>query len=271
MRVLLVLALILSALPPALYASEGISGAEVKAQIWAEQGLRQNDEYLKILNPAVSNYGSASEKTAYRRAVNHQVQAKILFLAFQFGEAYREVRRTQYLLIQLYGDIVENSREEVFQRLNQYAGRIVHSRDSTRKKYLTLALRDLESARLKVQTEYNMRQWLYILRLNELAEALKLTRQASRYAILLTIEFESVYPRDPDEKQTYKDLAEIINSGFPTKRAELQLRHNDNFFKIGADAKDLLEEYWTSPELSILKKPLPGWDDEPAKDPPGRI
>lgn len=266
------LVLIVALIPgAALRASEGINGAEVKAQIWAEQGLRQNEEYLKILNPAVSNYGTPSEKAAFKRAVNHQVQAKILFLAFQFGEAYAEVRRTQYLLIQIYGDIVEKSREEVLQRLNQYAGRIVHSRDVTRKKYLTLGLRDLESARLKVQTQYNMRQWLFILRLNELAEALKLTRQASRFAILLTIEFESVYPRDPSEKQTYSDLAGVINSGFPTKRGELQLRHNDNFFKVGADSKDLLEEFWTNPELSILKKPLTGWDDEPAKDPPSRI
>ncbi|MBI3394958.1 MAG: hypothetical protein HY042_03905 [Spirochaetia bacterium] len=176
-----------------LQASEGIVGSQVKAQIWAEQGLRQNDYYLKTLNAAVSNYGTATQKAAFKRAVNHQVQAKIHFLSFKFDVAYDEVRRSQYLMIQLYEDIVETSRETTQGRVIRYADKIVHSRNVKLKKYLTLGLRALEGSRLKVLNEYNMRPWLFVMRLDNLADAMKLTREAERYAMLITIDFESIW------------------------------------------------------------------------------
>lgn len=260
-------ALLFFALAPAVQSSEGLSGKEVKAQIRAQQGLEQNQYYLETINPAVSNYGTEEEKAVLKRCVNRSIQAKISYLAFRFGESYAEIRRTQWMLIRLYEQIVEKSREESHQRLLEYSERIVHSRNVRTRKYLVLGLRDLENARLKVTDSVNMRPWLYLLRLNDLADALKLVRHSDRYAMLIKIEMESIYPIGDSERMPYEQTAGVITSGFPGRQQEFLLRHDDNYFKVNRNSRNLLVDYWENPDLDSLQKPLQGWDDQPLVEP----
>lgn len=239
-------------------------GREVKAQIRSEQGLQYNHLYLETINPAISNYGTPEEREVFKHCVNRHLRSKILYLSFRFNDAYKEIRKNQLLLIQLYETVVENSRLDVHQRFNEYAPRILYGQNRKLRKYLALGLRDLEQARQKTLIEYNRRPWLYLIKLNDLTEALKLVRHANRYYLLMALEIDSLYP-PRGEKISYGTERRMIISGFPRRRAELLLMHEDNFFRIGVEKRDLLRNFRENPELEILDQTIPGWRLE---DPP---
>ncbi|MBE7437172.1 MAG: hypothetical protein HS115_01865 [Spirochaetales bacterium] len=244
------------------FASEGGNGREVKAQIQAEHGLKKNQEYLTLINPAISNYGTEMEKAVYKRCINLHLQAQILYLAFQFQKAYDHVRRTQELLIKLYVEVIETSRLRVFRELTFFAADVFKDKYNVKaNKYMKLGIRDLEVVQAKLINQHNTRPWLYILKLNDLGDALKLVRHASRYAMLLRIMYQSIYRTPVPEQLSYVEGARIISSGFPGRQKELLTNHADNYFKIGMESRNLLVQYTETPELAILKEKLPGWDE----------
>jgi tellurite resistance-related uncharacterized protein len=248
---------------PSLRAAEGGNGAEVKAQIWAEAGLKKNQEYLHLLNPAVSNFGSETEKQVFKRAVNLHLQAQIYFLAFQFGKSYEYVRRTQEVMIKLFETVLDNSRLRVYQDLTSFAPQVFQDKYNVKaNKYMQLGIRDLEVAALKMQNEHNTRPWLYLMKLNDLADAIKLIRHANRYVMLLRILYQSIYRTPLPEQLSYEEAQLIITSGFPGRQKELLQEHSDNYFKVGVESRDLLIQYTENPEIKILKEQLPGWDEK---------
>ncbi len=249
--------------PPA-SAGEGSIGKEVKAQIWTEEGLRWNKIYLTTINPFISNYGTDEEKLVFRRCVNHYLRTEILFLAYRFNEAYQEVRNTQRLLIQLYERMIAQGQRDVREGLQSYGRRVVFSRNVRARKYLALGMRDLEHARLKVLKERNMRPWLYLLKLNELSEALKLVRHANRYFVLLRLEFDSIYPASTEDL-TYAKTRRLLASGFPQDRTTMVLMHDDNYFRVGEGRDNLWDRYRNEPDFAVLRQALPGWRVEDYK------
>ena len=267
----LLLGILLTGFTP-LQAGEGSIGKEVKAQIWAEEGLGKVKYYLHAINPTVSNFGDPEEKLVLKHCVSRYLKSQIYFLAAQYNDSYKEIRRTELLLIQLYEGIVERSRLETHRRLIGYGHRILYGKNRGRaRKYLALGLRDLEVARVKTLGEDNTRPWLYLIKLNELVEALKLTRRANRYYMLLAIEFDSIYPASR-EGLTYEEGKSLITSGFPGKVKEMLLIHSDNYFKIGSSRRDLLQDFLEEADLTVLNDPLPGWrlKDEPRLSDPGQ-
>ena len=245
-------------LPARLVAGEGSTGKEVQAQIWTETGLRLNKQYLALINPFISNYGNEEERLVFRRCVNHYLRTEILFLAYRFNEAYQEVRNTQRLLIQLYEHVLEQGQADVREGLHGYGRQVIFSRNVRARKYLILGMRDLENARLKVLKERNIRPWLFLLKLNELQEALKLVRHANRYYVLLRLEFDSIYPAST-EGLTYENTRRLLASGFPDARETMVLMHDDNYFKIGTSREDLWDRYRNEPDFAVLQRALPGW------------
>ncbi len=242
-------------------ASEGGNGKEVKAQILAERGLVLDERFLKTLNPAISNYGSETEKAVYKRLINLHLKTRVYFLAFQFGAAYKHVRRTQEVLLKLYGQVVDRSRVRIHKRLTTHAEMVIKDHYNVKaKKYLSLGLRDLEVARQKTVVSYNRDPWLYAERLNDLEEALKLTRHANRYVMLLDIEYGSIYRLDRPERQSFPELRLVITSGFPSDTKVKLLEHDDNYFKVGTESVDLFTIYHEEPDFNLLEGELAGWD-----------
>ena len=239
-------------------AGEGSTGKEVQAQIWTEEGLRWNKRYLVSMNPFISNYGNEEERLIFRRCVNHYLRTEILFLAYRFNEAYQEVRNTQRLLLQLYERVLEQGQADVREGLHGYGRKVIFSRNVRARKYLVLGMRDLENARLKALKAKNTRPWLFLIRLNELQEALKLIRHANRYYVLLKLEFDSVYPAST-EGLTYARTRRLLTSGFPEDRETMVLMHDDNYFRVGASREDLWGLYRNEPDFALLERPLPGW------------
>ena len=241
--------------------AEGGIGKEVKAQIHAESGLRLNREWLTALNPVISNYGGPEEKKAFKHIVNHYLLSQINFLALRFNKAFQEVRLTQLLMIQLLERVLKTSATETRNRLLSYGSRVIYGRNSKTKKYMSLAIRDLQVAEQKSIKQKHMRPWLYALKLNELVEAIKLVRHASRYYVLIIIELDSIYPRPhyASEHISYEEGRQLLTSGFPDRRNFLLLLHDDNYFKVGTEKISLLDQYQENPELDIINEKLPGY------------
>lgn len=253
--------LLLLLAPVRVQASEGGIGKEVKAQILAERGLVLNERFLKTLNPAISNYGTDEEKAVFKRLINLHLKTRVYFLAFQFGAAYKHVRRTQEVMLKLYGRVVEQSRQRAHQRLVEHAEQVIRDHYNVRaRKYLKLGIRDLQVCEQKETFSKNRDPWLYGERLNDLEEALKLTRHANRYVMLLDIEYGSIYRLARPERQSYDELRLVITSGFPKNTKGKLQEHADNYFKVANEAVDLFTLYHESPEFNILEDELAGWD-----------
>lgn len=248
----------------AVHANEGLVGAEVKAQIATEIGLRLNERYLHTLNPAISNYGDDLERQIYRRAIFRHIRSEILYRALHFNEAYRELQKSQLLLIQLYTRVIERSQDRVDQRLIVYSRRILNEPFPPRiRKYLELGLRDLAVSRRLVTMQANRYPLLFQVRLTELEEALKLTRQASRFWVLISLELDSVARSNDPDHINYAEARGLILSGYQERRGDMLLLHEDNHFKIGPESRDQLALNWNDPDFSTLENPIAGWIERP--------
>ena len=91
-------------------------------------------------------------------------------------------------------------------------------------------------------------------------EALKLTRHANRFVMLLDIEYGSIYRIQRPERQSYDELRFVVMSGFPKGTKTKLQEHSDNYFKVASEVPDLFTQYHESPEFNILEDELAGWD-----------
>lgn len=251
-------------LPGQLAAQEGGLGAEARALLAVENGVRLNERYFQVINAAVSNYGTDEEKLAFRRSIHRHVQAEIYYRALHYNRALRELQKSQLLLIQLYERLIDRAIAENRAYLGRFAPRVLNEPGPIRrKKYLQLGLRDLGAAARYRMVQANRNPLLIQVRLTDLEESFKLTRQARRFYVLLSLEFESVAkPNDP-EGLDYAEIRRLIISGYPERRGEMLLVHDDNHFRVGTESRDLFELYWGDPDFSGLESSLAGWPERP--------
>jgi hypothetical protein len=72
-------------------------------------GMKENYEHLKSINPSVSTFGTETEKTIFRRAMQHHIETELLQLQMDLGKGFEELRRTQEIMIKLFSKVVEEN------------------------------------------------------------------------------------------------------------------------------------------------------------------
>lgn len=230
-------------------------------------GIRENEYFVTAINASVTNIGDESDKKLYKRCIQHHIESSILYLQFDLGKSYTEVRHTQELLIKLYFSVMKKNvalLKEEFSRLGKNA---VQSGNKRALLYMRLGIRDLIVAEQKIMNAENTRPYLFLLKLKDEADALKLLKQSGKYIVFLGLMYESDFPPNIDETG-FDNLKNEINRAMFSKKEKFNKIHHDNYFKT-LDGQNMLRDVWDIPEMHELASPLNNLD--PAytrKDPP---
>jgi hypothetical protein len=199
----------------------------------AERGLKHSRYFFTFINSTVSNSGTSREKELFTEAAQRDLIARILYMKFQFHDAFVEVKRSQALLIELMQIITAREKEDSTKLLNEFAPYILKSGDKAARKYLSLGYRSSNEAEKVILMADNLPEKNYSIRLYEYVKALKLAKYARRYALISMIE-TSIAP-DKKGKTMYNDYdkkTELIKNFLKEDTERLLSIHADNYYKI---------------------------------------
>lgn len=234
------------------------SSSKATQLIRVSYGLKDNYEFLRIMNSTISNRGTEIQKQYYKRCVQHHIEAEILHLQMDLGTSYAELRRTQGLLIQLYKDVLEDEIGELEIELGRLA-RISNGKEKTETKlYLRLGYREIAVAKQKLMIGKNIRPYLYLMKLQELAYSLKSLKQAEKYIVMLGLLHDSVDEFDKENRSFIGLVNEVKRIITTDQEKYLRFLYDSNFDSYGA--LDFYEQTWQKPDLHELSIGIPNFD-----------
>ncbi len=230
-------------------------------------GIHENEYFITAINASVTNLGDEDDKKLFKRCIQHHIEASILYLQFELGKSYSEVRHTQELLIKLYRSILKKDSaflKEEFSRLGRYA---VQTGNKKALFYMRLGMRDLAVGENKVLSAENTRPYLYLLKLKDQVESLKSLKQSGKYIVLLGLMYESDFPVEI-ELTNFDEIKNEINRAMFSKKEKFNKIHFDNHFRT-FDGQNMLRDVWDKPEMHELATPLNNFDNAyNRRDPP---
>jgi hypothetical protein len=238
-----------------IHAQRTKSSQRAGEQVKAEKGLRDNRYFFYFINSSISNFGSDEEKRLFKEAIQRDILAQLLFMRFQFHEAFTEIRKSQKLLVNLYGITLKRDIGASKSLLDEFAPAVIESKDHAARTYLWLGYRDMKSAGVNMLMGDNFREALYSMRLYQYVKAIKLAKHGKRFALLAKIEQSA--PSGNTRGRSSKDFDEIdkeIQRIFPPVRLEYYRRiHMDNYYRSG-DAKSFYDIIWDNPAIQDLEE-----------------
>lgn len=265
-------ALLLSAALCALPVSDALaqrtkSSQAAGEQRKAEQGLKDNRYYFYFINSSITNFGSDQEKTLFRKAVQYDILAQILFMRFEFRNSYIEIRKSQKLLIDLFGITLTRDLSTSKKLLDEFAPQAVNSKDNRSKTYLWMGYRDQKSAEINQLIGDNTTVSLYSMRLYQYSKAIKMAKHARRYALLSKIEHQITPEQQRYTKNlSYDDIDTRLSKVPSSDRIDYYRRvHMDNYYKV-ANNRSLYDEVWDNPSLKELDEYSTYFSKSPRQD-----
>ncbi len=233
-----------------------IAGAEDRSRI----GLELNLKYLDKINTAVSNFGDSRDLAIYRRSILWHIRAEAEFYGVRYHQAYRNLQKSQLLLIQLYERVVERKRLQENAELILLAGRVLNEKQPPHvKQWLKKGLREVELCRRLVVAEQNVNPPTnYVNRLVKLADAFERGRHATRYRILVHIRINSfTQPANPAVVK-YEEVERLLfNAGITEDRDALLLNHADSYYRLGIGKASAFDRFWDELDFAELDEPPP--------------
>ncbi|XDD42627.1 hypothetical protein AB3N58_15255 [Leptospira sp. WS60.C2] len=242
------------------------SSSKATQLIRVSYGLKDNYEFLRILNSTISNRGTEDQKKYFKRCVQHHIESEILHLQMDLGKSYAELRRTQGLLIQLYINVLEDEIEELEIELGRLA-RLANGREKTETKlYLRLGYREIAVAKQKLIVGKNIRPYLYLMKLQELAYSLKSLKQSEKYIVLLGLLHDSIDEFDKESRSFEAMVNEVNRIIINDKEKYLRFLYDSHFDSYGA--LNYYEQIWKQPDLHELATGIPNFDPAYLRNPP---
>ncbi len=157
-------------------------------QVFAEKGLRDNRYFFYFLNASISNLGSDANKKLFKEAIQRDMLSQMLYLKFFFSDSFKELRKAQKILVDLYREILTNDIYNTVVLLKTFAPLVIKTKSYSAKHYLRLGFRDAAVAKIKMSMADNYREDLYSMRLYEYVRPIKKAKHGKRYAFYAALE-----------------------------------------------------------------------------------
>jgi len=269
----------------------GAVGAAAPDQGFVEKILRENRYFIEFGNVSVSNFGSAENEKSLKDANQHHFNANLYYLESNYVDAFKEIRLSQEILLDLYYDLVQKRYiEDARTLLDQNAPIIIQSKDKKSAHFLQLGYRDVEVTRQFRDMGYNYNRFLFSNKIRYYIDGIKRARRAKRFALLSIIESKTPIEdkveyqtqtwddaRNKDEKEKIRDFERVknnlinqLNRKLYTDNMDFFLHHDDNYGLISGKKKSLLKDSFKElqtkrPEKKAVNKDYPT-KDQPPKD-----
>lgn len=226
----------------------------------AEKGLKDNRYFMYYINSTVSNFGSEQDKNAYKTIIQRDLLSQFFYMRYFFGDSWKEIYKAQNELIILYRKLLASELKIGKKLLNEYAAKVINSKDVVANRYLYLGYRKAKQANIFMVMSDNYRPTLYSLRLHKYVRAMKKIKEAKRYAVLALLQI-NLTPEEKSEKEkkpqlyTYEKIKEKIEIIAKEKNILLDysLHHLDSYYKY-KEKKSYFDIVWEDPKLEDLKE-----------------
>ncbi len=221
----------------------------------AEKGLKDNRYYFYFINSSITNFGNDNEKKLFKEAIQRDIIARLLYMKFLFHESYREIRRSQNILISLYKKTILKDIRITRELLNEFASSVLKSKDAKARRYLRLGYRDAEVSRQFMIMADNYRKNLYSLRLNKYVRAIKKAKLSKRYAFLSIMRIKQIEKKSGKElsSMNFKELGRLITDYYPERKDYFLTIHYDNYYLTGKK-KSFYDKIWEKPDFNEIKE-----------------
>lgn len=262
-------------------------------QGFVEKILRENRYFIEYANVSVSNFGSAENEKALKDANQHNFNANLYYLESNYVDAFKEVRLSQEILLDLFYDVLQKRYlEDSRALLDLNAPIIIQSKDRKSAHFLQLGYRDVEVARQFRDMGFNYNRFLFSNKIRYYIDGIKRARRAKRFAFLSLIESKTPIEdkvdyqtqtwddaRNKDDREKIRDyervknsLANQMNRKLYTDNMNFYLHHDDNYGLISGQKKSLLKDAFKElqtkrPEKKALVPDYPGKDQPETKKP----
>lgn len=257
-------------------------------QGFVEKILRENRYFIEFANVSVSNFGSPENEKALKEANQHNFNANLYYLESNYVDAFKEIRLSQEILLDLYYDILQKRYiEDSRTLLDLNAPIIIQSKDRKSAHFLQLGYRDVEVARQFRDMGYNYNRFLFSNKIRYYIDGIKRARRAKRFAFLALIESKTPIEdkedyqtqtwddvRNKDEREKIRDYERVKNNLVNQMNRKLYsdtmnffLHHDDNYGLISGQKKSLLKDSFKELQTKRPEKEKRN-PDYPAKDQP---
>lgn len=262
-------------------------------QGFVEKILRENRYFIEFANVSVSNFGSAENEKALKDANQHNFNANLYYLESNYVDAFKSIRLSQEILLDLFYDVLQKRYiEDSRALLDLNAPIIIQSKDRKSAVFLQLGYRDVEVARQFRDMGYNYNRFLFSNKIRYYIDGIKRARRAKRFAFLSLIESKTPIEdkvdyqtqtwddaRNKDDREKIRDYERVKNSltnqmnrKLYTDNMNFYLHHDDNYGLISGQKKSLLKDAFKElqtkrPEKKTLVPDYPAKDQPETKKP----
>jgi hypothetical protein len=199
----------------------------------AENGLNTSKRLITLIDPSISNLGSAEHEKIFKQIIIEDFQAQIFLKQFQYSKSYRKTRKAHEKLTRLSQDFTKKYLTETNSILNNFASEIIQSKDIRAKHYLQLGYRDLSLAeQIAAKADYISPGYLYSMRCEQYLKAILTIKRAMRYCFLAIIETRTA-PRAKRgiENLAFEEMGAKLWDTLQKNRSRLISIHFDNYNK----------------------------------------
>ncbi len=238
---------------PDLNAQRVKSSNKAGEQRKAEKGLKDNRYFIYFLNTTVTNYGNDGQKKIFREVIQRDIFSQFLYMKYQFYESFREIRKCQKSLIDLYKEFLSQDIVMTRKELDSFAARVVSSKDPLARHYLQLGYRETVNTSVEMGMADNYRETLYSMRLYKYVKAIKRVKEAKKYAFFAYLratqtEEEKQSRKVPTFDETVKKLESVLDK---SESEKITLMFYDAYYK-SPTRKSFYDSVWENPELETL-------------------
>lgn len=249
---ILSLLVILHGLTVPVHSQRTKSSLNAGQQRHAEKGLKDNNRFFFFIASTITNSGTENEKKLFTEAVRRDFLARLLYMKFRFSDSFREIRKAQELLIQVYTLIITRETEGSRKLLNSIAPAVIQQDDFRSRHYLRLGYRSTAESLIMKGMADSYRETLYSMRLYKYVRAIKKAKYSRRYAVLARLEtVRSDKEKIAPVNTSFKPLLELIQKKLTEKQEFYVTLHYDNYYRTSS-GKTLYDQIWEKPQLETL-------------------
>lgn len=235
------------------YAQRTRTSQAAGEQVKSEKCLKENRYFFYFINSSITNFGNEEDKKLFKEAIQRDMLAQLLFMRMHFRDAYVEVRKSQKILVDLYGITLRRDIQMTKALLDEAAPAGIHSKDNRAMSYLQLGYRDVKSAQINMVMGDNFRPSLYSMRLLQYVKSMKYVKSGKRFAFLSMI--ETATPRGekkPHEHLSYQEIEKKLTGITDPGRTEyFRNNHKDSYY-LSKDDKSYYDTIWENPAIQDL-------------------